>query len=329
MEGRSTFTMSTLQETVAAPPAPRRMPGWKSAAGTVSAILLSLLFFVSGIWKLTDLDATAQRMIQSLVPAALSMPSAVAVAIFETFTAVLLLVPRYRRWGAWLAGLMLVAFMIYIGVLYNHLLGEDCNCFPWIRRVVGPAFFVGDAAMLALALFASWWSVESQGWRRAGLILGGVCVLACGSYSITVMRRGAVAAPETAVVDGRPFKLREGRVLLYFFDPECMHCLGVAREMGKRDWGATRVVALPTRQQRFGADFLESAGLRAGISLNAAELRNAFPFTDPPYAVALERGKAAATFNSGQMEQDDYYETLARLGHLTRPCAADQTEKSE
>ncbi len=313
--------MSTLQEAVAAPPASSRMPGWKSTTGASAAILLSLLFFVSGIWKLTDLDATAQRMIQSLVPVALSMPAAVAVAIFETFTAVLLLLPRHRRWGAWLAALMLVVFMIYIGVLYNRLLGEDCNCFPWIRRVVGPAFFAGDVAMLGLAVLAAWWSVESRGWRRAAVILGCVCLAAGGSYGITALRRGATDAPPTAIVDGRPFNLREGRVLLYFFDPECMHCLGVAREMAKHDWGATRVVVLPTRQQRFAADFLESAGLRAGVSLDAALLRNAFPFTDPPYAVALDHGKAVAKFNSGQMESDDYYETLARLGHLTRPCA--------
>ncbi len=255
--------MSTLQEAIAAPPAAGRMPRWKSIAGAAAAILLSLLFFVSGIWKLTDLDATAQRMIQSLVPVALSMPAALAVAVFETFTAVLLLIPRYRRWGAWLAALMLVAFMIYIGVLYNRLIGEDCNCFPWVRRVVGPAFFAGDAAMLALAAFAGWWSVESRGWRRAAILLGCVCLVACGSYAVSAMRRAGAEAPETAVVDGQPLKLREGRVLLYFFDPECLHCLGVAREMAKRDWGTTRVLALPTRQPRFAADFLASAGLRA------------------------------------------------------------------
>lgn len=315
------MVMSTLQEVVPAPPDTQRLSRWKSIAATVAAVLLSILFLVSGIWKLADLDATAQRMIQSLVPVSLSMAAAVAVATFETFTAVLLLIPRFRRWGAWLAALMLIAFMVYIGVLYNRLIGEDCNCFPWVRRVVGPAFFVGDAAMLALAACAAWWSKKSVDWRRAAVLLGCVCLLTGGAYTLTVVRRGAADAPEAAMVDGKPFRLREGRVLLYFFDPECLHCLGVARQMAKRDWGATRVLALPTRQQRFAADFLESAGLRAGITLDAAQLRNAFPFTDPPYAVALERGKAVATFNSGQMESDDYYQTLARLGHLTRPCA--------
>jgi uncharacterized membrane protein YgdD (TMEM256/DUF423 family) len=292
------------------------LAGWKSGAGVVSAVILSLLFLASGIWKLTDLDATAERMVQSLVPVALSAPAALAVAICETFAGVLLLIPRYRRWGAWIATLMLIAFMVYIGVLYNRLLGEDCNCFPWIRRVVGPVFFAGDAAMLALAGLAALWSRNSQGWRRAAVIFCCVCVVACGSFAASAIRRGHADAPETALVDGQPFNLRHGRVLLYFFDPECSSCYAVAQKMSKRDWGTTRIVALATREQRFARGFLNDSGLRAGISPDAESLRRVFPFTDPPYAVALDRGKAVARFNSGQMEAETYYETLKRFGHL-------------
>jgi uncharacterized membrane protein YgdD (TMEM256/DUF423 family) len=265
---------------------------------------------------LTDLDATAERMVQSLVPVALSVPAALAVAICETFTGILLLIPRYRRWGAWIAGLMLVAFMIYIGVLYDRLLGEDCNCFPWIRRVVGQVFFAGDAAMLALAGLAAWWSRNSQGWRRAAIVFCCVCVVAGGSFAVSAIHRGHADAPETATVDGQAFNLRHGRVLLYFFDPECSTCYAVARKMSKREWDTTRIVALATREQRFARAFLNDSGLRAGISPDAESLRKVFPFTDPPYAVALYRGKAVARFNSGQLEVETYYETLKRLGHL-------------
>jgi uncharacterized membrane protein YphA (DoxX/SURF4 family) len=280
------------------------------------AAALSLLFLASGIWKFSDLDSTAERMVQSLIPVALSMPAAIAVAVFETFTGVLLLVPRCRRWGAWLAGMMLVAFMIYIGVLYDRLIGEDCNCFPWIRRVVGPVFFAGDGAMLVLAAGAGWWSGRSSGWRRAGVLLLSVLLLAAGSYSASLYRRGRADVPETATVDGKSFNLRQGRVLLYFFDPECTHCYTVAREMATRQWGATRIIVLATREQRFTPSFLADTGLRAGISPDGEPLRRIFAFSDPPYAVALDRGKAVATFNSGQMEGSAYYEKLRTLGHL-------------
>jgi uncharacterized membrane protein YphA (DoxX/SURF4 family) len=308
--------MNSLQEVVAARPAAGRLARWKSIAGVASAVILSLLFLASGIWKLTDLDATAERMVQSLVPVALSTPAALAVAVWETFTGVLLLIPRYRRWGAWIAGLMLVAFMIYIAVLYNRLLGEDCNCFPWIRRVVGPAFFAGDAAMLALAGLAGLWSSKSRGYLHAAMVLGGVCLVAAGSYAVSTVRRSQADAPAMALVDGQPLNLRQGRILLYFFDPECSHCYAVASEMAKRDWGSTRLVALATTQQRFALSFVKATELHAGISPDAETLRKVFPFTDPPYAVALDRGKAVAKFNSGQMESEAYYQALKRLGHL-------------
>jgi uncharacterized membrane protein YphA (DoxX/SURF4 family) len=188
-------------------PGTARVPRWKSIAGFASAVVLSLLFLASGIWKLSDVDATAERMVQSLVPVALSVPAALAVAVCETFAGVLLLIPRYRRWGAWIAGLMLIAFMIYIGALYDRLTGEDCNCFPWIRRVVGPAFFAGDAAMLALAGLAAWLSRKSHGLRHSALILGCVCLAACGSYAASAIRRSHADAPETAMADGQPFNL--------------------------------------------------------------------------------------------------------------------------
>jgi len=207
-------------------------------------------------------------MVQSLIPTALSMPAAIAVAVCETITAVLLLVPRHRRWGAWLAGLMLAAFMIYIGVLYDRLLGEDCNCFPWIRRVVGPVFFIGDGAMLVLALFAGWWSEKSYGWRRTGEIFLCVLVVAAASYAATSYRRGRTDVPEIAVVDGKPLNLQNGRVLLYFFDPECTHCYAVAREMARRSWGSTRIVVLATREQRFTSSFLADTGLHFGALQN-------------------------------------------------------------
>ena len=309
--------MSRVLDVVEAQPGIDRLPRWKSIAGGSSAIVLSLLFLASGIWKLTDIDATAERMVQSLVPVAVSVPTALAAAICETFAGILLLIPRHRRWGAWIAGSLLIAFMIYIGALYGRLTGEDCNCFPWIRRVVGPAFFAGDAAMLLLAGLAAWWSHKSQGWRRAAVAFCCVSVAAGGSYTASAIRRSHADAPATAMVDGKDFNLRRGRVLLYFFDPECSTCYRVAQEMSKFDWGMTRIVVLPTRQKRYARAFLNDSGIRAGISPDAELLRKIFPFTDPPYAVALDRGKASAIFNSGQMEDGVAYQaTLKRLGYL-------------
>ena len=58
---------------------------------------------------------------------------------------------------------MLIAFMVYIGVVYDRLIGDECNCFPWIKRVAGSVFFVGDAVMLCLAGVARWLVRQIEG----------------------------------------------------------------------------------------------------------------------------------------------------------------------
>jgi len=308
--------MSTLQQVDATTGSTGPGSRTKTSAGAVSAVLLSLVFLASGIWKITDLEGTSERVVQLLIPAPLALATAAAAAIAETFAGVLLVIPRFRRWGAWLAGLMLAAFMVYFAVFYQRLLGEDCSCFPWVERVVGPAFFIGDAVMLVLALVAGRWSQPSHGLRRAAVVLGCLCLAAAGSYAVSTIQRRGVDVPEATVVDGHPVSLRRGRLLLYFFDPECMHCYQVAQNMSRWNWGATRLVALPVQRQQFARFFLRDTGLQAGVSPDAAALRKIISFTDAPYAVALDRGRVVATFNSGQMELDSYRQALEKLGHI-------------
>jgi len=255
-------------------------------------------------------------MVESLVPSALSLPAAVAVTVFEMFAAILLVVPKYRRWGAWIAGGMLAVFMLYVGVQYNRLLGQDCSCFPWIRRVVGPAFFAGDAAMLVLAGFAGLWSDRSSGWRPVASLFCCVCLLSAGFYVVNSQMRKASAVPETAIVDSKPLSLRQGKVLLYFFDPDCMHCFAIAEAMGKQDWGDTRIVALATREQHRASTFLMDTGLPASISPDTESLRKTFPFTNAPHAVALDSGRTAAIFHFGDMDGPEYFQALRSLGMM-------------
>src|SRR5579859_6556175 len=123
------------------------LPAWKTAVNWMAAILTSLLFIAAGLWKITDPIAAAVRLAQARIPESLSLAAALLLGIAETVAAVLVLVPRFRKWGAWLGAALLVAFMIYIGANYSTLHGAECSCFPWIKRAVGPGFFVGDAAV--------------------------------------------------------------------------------------------------------------------------------------------------------------------------------------
>lgn len=264
---------------------------WKSALSTASALLLAAVMLVAGVWKCSDPIAAAARLHQALVPAWLSVPAAIALGIAEVFSGVLLVVPRFRRWGAWLSGALLVVFLAYIGINYTALRGEECNCFPWVKRAVGPGFFAGDLIMLALAALAARWAPPATGKRGAAIVLGAVAVFALASYGMHVVNSGTVKAPETILVDGRPFPLNEGRVLVYFFDPECTHCLFAAKELAGFHWKNIRIIAVPTARPEFAGQFLADTGLKAALSTDAAKLRQSFSFGDPPYAVALENGR--------------------------------------
>jgi len=289
-------------------------PAWKTAASWVCAVLLAAIFLVAGVWKLSDPLATEQRMMQALIPPALALATALGAGIAETFCGLLVLVPRWRRWGALLCGLMLVAFMVYIGAHYSRLIGEDCSCFPWLKRAVGPGFFISDALMLLLAVGAWFWSRPSESLQKALVAFGVVTVFAGAVYGVTVSKRSGVVAPATIMVDGQTFNLRQGRAFVFFFDPECAHCDQAARAMAKMTWKRVRLVAVPTTQQQWGEAFVRETKFPAGLSKDDKALRAVFSFTDPPYGVALEGGRQLQAFT--YMDEKEAESGLRKLGFI-------------
>ena len=92
---------------------PLDVPRWRNVLGWAAAVSLALLFLFSGLWKITDAQGAAVRMAQARVPESISLAAALGFGIVETVAAVLLLVPRLRRWGAWATGLLLLAFLVW------------------------------------------------------------------------------------------------------------------------------------------------------------------------------------------------------------------------
>src|SRR5580698_5970085 len=173
----------------------------------------SIVFLVAGLWKLTDPIGAAVRLAQAKVPESLSVFTAVGLGTLETFTGVLLLVPRFRRWGAFLGTFLLAAFMVFIAIHYNELRGVDCSCFPWVKRAVGPAFFAGDGAMMLLAIGAGVWARASHGVRPAAVIFGAVAVFALASFGFASTRHSGTKAPVAITAeDGQSLSLQEGKV---------------------------------------------------------------------------------------------------------------------
>ena len=288
------------------------LPGWKTTLSWVAAILLSFLFLLSGLWKVTDPQGAAVRMAQARVPESMSLAAALVFGIAETLGGVLILVPRFRRWGSILTGLLLLAFLAYFAVNYNALRGADCSCFPWVKRVVGPGFFIGDGLMLLLAVLAGIWSRRPESLRPAFLVLSAVVVFALVSYGVAAVRQTGVKAPESIAADGQPYSLEHGKIFLFFFDPECMHCFDAARRMSQYHWGDTKVVAIAIQQPQYAPQFLQDTGLRAAISTDLQKLKQVFPYVSVPAGVALEDGREKAALT--KFEGEEPGATLKQLG---------------
>lgn len=290
------------------------MPAWKTVVSVTSAVVLAIVFLVAGVWKIVDTYTAAAMMIQARVPGELGLTAALSFGVLETVAGVFLLVPRFRRWGAILTAFLLIAFMLYVGWHYGELHGQECSCFPWIKRTVGPGFFAGDLLLLLLAGAAGIWARRSESVRGAAIVAGAVAVFALVSFGVSYARQTGVKAPSSITVDGKPYALQAGRHFLYFFDPECSHCYQAAKTMATYRWNNVRVIGLPTAQPRFAPGFMEETGLKAPLSPDAEPLKKIFPYRDPPFGVAVENGRQKASFIA--FEGSEPATSLKKIGFI-------------
>jgi hypothetical protein len=290
--------------------------GWKRTTAMVCAVLLGIIFVVSGGWKVLSPFQTGEVLEQAQVPAGLGVLGAVVLGTVELFAAFLLFTPRFRRWGGALGSLLLIFFIGWIAYYYPVLVGRDCSCFPIIKRAVGPNFFVTDGIMLLLGLAAWAWSPAVKSARVAGIVLAALAVVAGASFAINTAGRSHVQVPVPVTVDGKPMDLTHGKVLLFFYDPSCMHCDAASKFMSTLNWGDTKVVAIPTVNPQWAASFLHDTKLKASTSLDLEKLRKAFPFVDPPFGVALIDGQTKETFGQAQFNAPLPAPDLRKFGFI-------------
>ena len=171
--------------------------------------------------------------------------------------------------------------------------------------------------MLLLAIVAGITAPAAATLRATALVLAGVTVFALGSFGIASTRHTGVKAPESITAeDGKKISLSEGKVFIYFFNPQCMHCLEAGRKLAALNWGDTRFVGVPTENPRFGGWFMGKAGLtgRGPVSDDLDVLKKLFPFDLPPAGVALEDGYEKTMLL--QFEDAEPKATLTKLGFV-------------
>ena len=282
----------------------------------MSAILLGIIFIVSGGWKVLQPYQAGELLEQARVPAGMGLLAAPALGALELCAAVLLFIPAYRRWGGLLGSALMIFFIGWIAYYYPQLVGKECNCFPWIKRTVGPGFFVSDALFLLWGLVSFLWSRRAASFKVPAVIFVSLLVLAGASLGMNTAIRQNVQVPNPVVVNGKPADLSQGKVFLFFYNPECMHCVDAAKFMSTLNWHDTRVVGIPTNDPQFAKDFLEMTNFKAETSLELAKLKKAFPFVDPPFGVALEDGRVKESFSIAQFNEPSPAPDLKKLGFV-------------
>jgi len=286
----------------------------KRSLPAICGILLGIVFLVSGAWKVLSPFKTGELLEQAKVPGGFGPLGAATLGTLELLTAFLLFNPKLRRWGGWLGSALMIFFMAWVAYYYPALAGQECSCFPLIKRTVGPGFFLGDAVFLLLGLVAAAWSPSPKSLRVPGIALATLLVFAGASFGIHANTRSHAQIPTPIVVDGQPQNLAEGKVFLFFYDPSCTHCDAAAKFMSKMDWTGTRVVSIPTINPQWAASFLHDTHLKATTSLELDKLKKAFPFVDPPFGVALEDGHVKQTFGQAQFTPPAPESQLKALG---------------
>lgn len=288
--------------------------GWKYTAATVAAILLGLMFTVSGGWKVLEPYKLGEMLEQAQVPAGMGVPGASALGVLELFAAFLLFVPAFRRWGGLLSSGLIAFFISWVGYFYPTLAGQECDCFPIIKRTVGPKFFIADGVMLLLALIVLFWSRPPRGFKIPSTAFAALVVFAGISYGVQAGARSNAQVPSPVIVNGKPQDLTHGKVFLFFYNPECLDCMRAAKFMSQLNWDHTEVIGIPTNDPEFAADFLKDTKLKAETSLELKKLRKAFPFVDPPYGVALDNGRVKQTFVATQFSPPQTGVALKEIG---------------
>ena len=295
---------------------PIEFTAWRRNAAAFSALLLGVVYLVSGGWKVLSPFTTGHLLEEARVPAGLGAWGATGLGAIELLAAFLLFLPRFRRWGGWLGAGMLVFFMAWVGFYYSVLAGQDCSCFPILRRTVGPGFFVSDTVLLLLAMMAAVWSPPVGSIRAPGAALAAISLVAIGSYGTHAVLQSGVRAPSPILVEGTQQNITSGNVLLFFYNPECGHCDTAARFLSGLRWSDAKVIAIPTQDSQFAASFLRDTRLKAGTSLEVERLRKIFTFVDTPFAVALVDGRVRTTFGPAELTPPSPEKELRKLDFI-------------
>src|SRR5436305_13313738 len=102
-----------------APAATSGEVSWRRYAVAVSAILLGIVFLVSGGWQVLDPFKIGEVLEQAKVPAGLGPIGASVLGTLEVFTSFLLFTAKYRKLDGLIGSALMVFVITWVAVVKN------------------------------------------------------------------------------------------------------------------------------------------------------------------------------------------------------------------
>jgi len=133
----------------------------------IATLLLTTVFVISGLGKLTDAQRTQRALIDFRLPVRLAVPTGWALPVAELVVAIALLPTGSRWWGALGAIALLLLITAGIGVNLANGRRPVCHCFGQLdSRPIGWQMLVRNgllAGMAGLILSQGWVKTQLQG----------------------------------------------------------------------------------------------------------------------------------------------------------------------
>ncbi|WAL68510.1 hypothetical protein ORV05_12290 [Amycolatopsis cynarae] len=192
-------------------------------------LALAAVLAFAALGKLWDVAAFAKSVAgYEIVPPRAALPVACLVLGAELVSAVLLVPPGTRLWGAGLAFVLFASFLTGMASALARGMRVDCGCFAGTHDVIGPGTLVRTGLLLALTVPAA--LATKAAFRPVHLAVA-VLVLAVVFGLSTLLRRWTTrpAGPRTGGKLDLPAPVGElgggaDLLLFAFVSPDCGLC---------------------------------------------------------------------------------------------------------
>jgi uncharacterized membrane protein YphA (DoxX/SURF4 family) len=118
------------------------------------ALLFVVLFLYTGISKLMEYTVFAEQIAQSSLLQSVSGFIAWALPATEFIVAILLFLPRYRRWGLYATLALVIVFTAYIIAILSFSNEIPCSCGGVLEQLSWTGHIIFNTALIILAAVA-------------------------------------------------------------------------------------------------------------------------------------------------------------------------------